>query len=178
AVPAAWCRTRRSPSSPATRCRLPSASGAKRTLPPPPSVTSPTRNRRTTSCATARRMWSCSPGRCWWTRIGRRTPPKRSVTSCRHRANTRGPGEWALRRNFYRRAADSPGVAGAVHQLGFELGQLVVVVVNSFESGGDGGIIIHERDECAVGGHVVNRQHGPDAAVRPQAGVAVLLVDL
>ena len=58
------------------------------------SVSSPNRSRRTTSCAAARRTWCCSRGRCWWTRIGRRTRPRRLAAKSRRRTNTCGRGKW------------------------------------------------------------------------------------
>ena len=67
---------------------------------------------------------------------------------------------------------------GLFHQLGFEPGQLAVVEINGFWRGRERGIEVHERDQCAVGGHVVMRQHGADAAGWPQAPVAILFVDL
>jgi len=72
----------------------------------------------------------------------------------------------------------SLGVAGFVHQQGLEFGQLMVVIVNGVGRGGESGIEIHERDQGAIGGHVVNRQHGANAASRPQSGIAVLLMEL
>ena len=70
------------------------------------------------------------------------------------------------------------GVAGLVHELRFEFGQLVVIIVNGVKGRGYGGIIVHECDHGAVGVGVENRQHSADAASRSDAGVAIPLMDL
>jgi len=71
-----------------------------------------------------------------------------------------------------------PDVAGAVHQLDFEFRELVIVEIHGFLGGGHGGVVVHERHERAVGGGVVQRDDGANAARLTEAGVAILLVEL
>lgn len=96
------------------------------------------------------------------------------------RESTNMPPRWGFTRTASKAPCpfNSRRVSRPVHQLDFECGQLFVVVVNGFGRGGDGGIVVHQRDQGAVSGGVVQRHHGADAAGRAEAGIAIRLMEL
>ena len=84
------------------------------------------------------------------------------------------PGPLAGKRS----ARALPRVAGPAHQLGFEGGQLGVVILRGLRRGRDRRIVIHQRHQGAITNRVVQWHHRANAARRTQARITILLVDL